>query len=95
MSFSNRRKDHGLNLAETIDLFKELAQPFAAQGDLDEVSHIYNKAYAEAMKGRKSGSLEGMRTVQAMEQALQEVLTQQAKTRHHYFDAFRDDWWRN
>lgn len=94
MAFLNWGVCAPVSIAETVETFKELALPLVAKGNMDGVNRVYKEAYAEVMKGRKSGSLENMLATRAMEQALQEVLVRDAKERQHYFTSYRDDWWR-
>ena len=85
MSIFNWGTSPPASIPETIQTFKELANARMAKGDINGINRLYEKAYAQAMKGRKRGSLEEMQIQHEMEQALQDVLTRPARERGRYF----------
>ncbi len=94
MFFFNRSERQPLSIEETVSTYKELAGRLFEKGDIDEVHRLYSETYAELMKGRKGHALEEMKVRQAMEQALQDVMTGGDRERRRYFQTYRDGWWR-
>ncbi len=94
MAFWSREDEPTASVKEAVEIFKGLAKPLVAKGDIDGVNRLYKSAYAEAMKGHRRHSLNGMQVTQRMEQALQDVLSHVARNRPHYFKEYRSSWWK-
>ena len=94
MAFWSREDEPTVSVEEAVKIFKGLAEPLIVKGDMQAVNRLFKSTYAEAMKGRRRRSFDEMQVAQGLQQALQDVLSQAARNRPHYFEEYRNSWWR-